>query len=74
MRGYCSSTVFSTADLSTAPISLSKVDSKRANHSHLIPTIGSISVTALIALLLKILSNPALLAAFITFLQKTLHP
>jgi hypothetical protein len=34
----------------------------------------TMTIAALSALLLKILSNPALLAAFITFLQKTLHP
>jgi hypothetical protein len=31
------------------------------------------TITALITLLLKILSNPALLAGFIAFLQKTLN-
>jgi hypothetical protein len=30
--------------------------------------------TAFLAILLKILASPAMLAAFIAFLQKTLHP
>lgn len=30
-------------------------------------------ITAFLTALLKLLSNPALVAAFITFLQKTLH-
>jgi len=30
--------------------------------------------TSFIALLLKLISNPALLAALIAYLQKTLHP
>jgi hypothetical protein len=76
MRDYCSSTVFSTAYLSTALISPADTTSKRADYSHLLRLLErrTMTITALIALLLKILSNPALLAAFITFLQKTLHP
>jgi hypothetical protein len=34
----------------------------------------NMTITALITILLKILGNPALIAGFIAFLQKTLHP
>jgi hypothetical protein len=43
MRGYCSSTVFSTAFLSTALISREVEDCNEAHHSHLIPIIGATS-------------------------------
>ncbi|CAN2221273.1 hypothetical protein MCEMRE203_01230 [Candidatus Nanopelagicaceae bacterium] len=32
------------------------------------------SVAALLAILLKVIANPALMAALVAFLQKTLHP
>jgi hypothetical protein len=49
-----------------------------ANNAHLRKTNKSerrkMTVSAFLAILLKVLSSPALIAGIIAFLQKTLHP
>jgi len=44
--------------------------------AHLLPSIErrNVTVASFLAILLKVLSSPALIAGLIAFLQKTIHP